>query len=256
VTFTATVTTPGAVPAGTVVFYDGTTTIGAVKLGASGTAMLTISSLAAGTHSITAAYSGDVNFVPATSTALSQVVDDFTFGPESGGSTTAKGSPGGEAVFSLAMTPPSGQTFPAPITFAVIGLPVGATATFTPSSIAAGAAETNVKMTVQLAKTASASPAPALFGRGGMTLALGLLLFPFVARRRINASKGWIAIVLGSAVLLGVLAGCTAGKSTSGGGSSSGTGSGVGSPPTNYTVLVTATSGQLGHTITLTLSVD
>jgi hypothetical protein len=77
VTFTATATAlPGfdkSVPTGTVSFYDGTTNIGNSNLN-SGVATLTTSTLAVGTHSMTATYNGDTNFVPSTSPTLNQVV--------------------------------------------------------------------------------------------------------------------------------------------------------------------------------------
>jgi hypothetical protein len=77
VTFTATVaaTAPGAGNAtGSVSFFDGTTQIGTGNLSA-GVATLTTSTLSAGSHSITAVYSGDSSFVTSTSSAVSQVVN-------------------------------------------------------------------------------------------------------------------------------------------------------------------------------------
>ena len=73
VTFTATVSGSG-VPTGVATFMDGTTTLGSVSLDASGRATLTTSSVAVGTHSITAVYGGDGSFSGSTSLALSQVV--------------------------------------------------------------------------------------------------------------------------------------------------------------------------------------
>jgi Bacterial Ig-like domain (group 3)/FG-GAP-like repeat/Abnormal spindle-like microcephaly-assoc'd, ASPM-SPD-2-Hydin len=77
VTFTATVTGQQGfykgMPTGTVSFYDGTTNIGKSNLN-SGTATLTTSTLAVGTHSMTATYNGDTNFAPSTSPPLKQVV--------------------------------------------------------------------------------------------------------------------------------------------------------------------------------------
>ena len=76
VTFTATVaaSSGAGTPTGTVNFLDGTTTIGTGTL-SSGVATFSTSSLAVGTQSITAVYSGDTNFTTSTSSALSQVVN-------------------------------------------------------------------------------------------------------------------------------------------------------------------------------------
>ncbi len=71
VTLTATVTS-GAT--GTVTFHDGTTSLGTGTI-SSGVATLMTSSLAAGTHSVTAQYGGDSNFNGAVSTPVSQVVN-------------------------------------------------------------------------------------------------------------------------------------------------------------------------------------
>jgi Bacterial Ig-like domain (group 3)/FG-GAP-like repeat len=76
VTFTATVTsaTAGAIT-GTATFFDGATSIGTGTVGAGGLATLLTSTLAAGSHSITAQYGGDANFAASTSPALTQVVN-------------------------------------------------------------------------------------------------------------------------------------------------------------------------------------
>ena len=74
VTFTATVTGAGGTPSGTVTFMDGINPIGAVPL-SSGVAAFPTTTLAAGTHSITASYGGDANFAASTSIAVSQVVN-------------------------------------------------------------------------------------------------------------------------------------------------------------------------------------
>jgi DNA-binding beta-propeller fold protein YncE len=73
VTFTAQVSSTGPVPTGRVKFLDGTTGIGAPKL-SGGVAKLTKSTLAVGTHQITAQYLGDVNSAKSTSAVLDQVV--------------------------------------------------------------------------------------------------------------------------------------------------------------------------------------
>ena len=77
VTFTATVTGSGAT--GTVTFKDGATTLGTGTL-SGGTATFSTSTLSVATHSITAVYGGDSNFIGATSSALSQVVNQAATG--------------------------------------------------------------------------------------------------------------------------------------------------------------------------------
>jgi len=73
VTFTATVTSSGGTPTGTIAFYDGTTKIGGAAL-TSGKASLTTGSLSVGTHSIQAVYTPPTSFEASKSAVLSQVV--------------------------------------------------------------------------------------------------------------------------------------------------------------------------------------
>lgn len=86
VTLTATLAGQSAcaLPAGTVTFLDGAVTLGTANLN-SGIATLSISTLAVGTHSLTAVYSGDTNYTGSTSAAVSHVVNPapqtILFGP-------------------------------------------------------------------------------------------------------------------------------------------------------------------------------
>ena len=74
VTFAATVTSAGpSTPTGTVRFKDGTLGIGSATL-SGGVATLTKSTLAVGTHTITAQYVGDAETAQSTSAVLNQVV--------------------------------------------------------------------------------------------------------------------------------------------------------------------------------------
>jgi len=75
VTFTATVKPSATGTAtGTITFKDGTTMLGTSAI-SSGIAKFTTSTLAVGTHSITAVYGGDATFLGSTSAVLSQVVN-------------------------------------------------------------------------------------------------------------------------------------------------------------------------------------
>jgi hypothetical protein len=82
VTLTATVsiTNPGSAaianPTGTVIFFDGATSIGQGTLSTNGgltTASFNVSSLTTGSHPITASYSGDSNFLPSTGASTQAV---------------------------------------------------------------------------------------------------------------------------------------------------------------------------------------
>ncbi len=82
VTFTATITPSPAGPTmmGSVSFYDGSVLLGTSPVmwsGSTGMGGLVVSSLLAGSHAITAAYSGDANHSPSTSSALTQTVNKF-----------------------------------------------------------------------------------------------------------------------------------------------------------------------------------
>jgi hypothetical protein len=97
VTFTATVSSAQGTPTGSVTFKDAASTLGSGTL-SGGTATFTTSSLAAGSHSIRAFYSGDSDFASSTSAALMQSVlapavglvpNSLDFGDQTLGTTSA-----------------------------------------------------------------------------------------------------------------------------------------------------------------------
>ncbi len=74
VTFTATLTGNSVKPTGVVTFLDGTTPLGTGTLNASGVATYATSALSVATHSVTASYGGDTNYLTATSAAVTVTV--------------------------------------------------------------------------------------------------------------------------------------------------------------------------------------
>jgi hypothetical protein len=241
VTFTATLAASAGSPSGTVRFMDGTTQLGTGTIGA-GAAAYTTSSLAAGTHIITAVYSGDNNFNAVTSASISEIIEDFTFAPPSGGATSATVQAGGTATYMLSVTPPTGTLTPAAVTFSASGLPPGATATFSPASVPAGSGATNVTLSIVVP---AQSAAIRNTGDKGLPLALGLLALPFLGiglRRRSGRRFALLVFI--------ALAGMAATTAFTGCGGHS-------KPqPQTYTVSVTATAGTLTHTTKLTLTVE
>jgi hypothetical protein len=148
VTFTATVTpaSGSGTPTGTVTFKDGTTTLGTVPLSGT-TAVLATSSLAVGSHSITATYSGDATFAPSTSPVLTQVVKEVS----ATATTTTLASSVNPSTFGQSVTftatvvanngsgtPTGTVTFMEGPTTLGTGTLSGGQATFTTSSLVAG----------------------------------------------------------------------------------------------------------------------
>jgi len=84
VTLSSTVTSAAGVPTGTVTFRDGATSLGVVTL-VNGSASLTIGTpltLAAGTHLLTAVYSGSATFAGSTSPVVTQTVNNVAAGTD------------------------------------------------------------------------------------------------------------------------------------------------------------------------------
>lgn len=150
VTFTVTVTTEGSnLLNGLVSLVDGSTQIGTVALSMSGPAAFTISTLAGGSHSITAVYDGDANNAPSTSTVLTQTIGPPPFNWAANGSTSGTVLSGQTATYNFIATPTGASTFAANVTFACSGLPdATVTCNFNPTQINANAGKTPVQVTV------------------------------------------------------------------------------------------------------------
>jgi hypothetical protein len=249
VTFTATVSSPTSTPSGTVSLYDGTTLLGLPLTLAQGVATYTTSSLALGTHLITVNYSGDSNFTSVTSSALAQTVEDFTltFSTPPAGTPAQPVYPGSTATYVIQVGPTSGLNFPSPVTFAISGLPAGATASFTPKSLPAGSAGTTVNLAIQLANQILARNPAHPLGRLALAMAGGMLLLPFGRKlRRSTTRKGRFACLL---LLMLAVTCSTLGLTACGGGY-------FGQQVRNYTLTITATSGALSHSTTTILTVQ
>lgn len=78
-TATATAALAGVIPGGTIIFRDGITTLGTASLDPSGVAMVTIPSLALGSHPLQATLVAPPIFVSATSTIVNEVVQNYDF---------------------------------------------------------------------------------------------------------------------------------------------------------------------------------
>jgi hypothetical protein len=142
VSFVATVSSTSGTPDGTVTFLDGTTTLGSSALNGSGSATYSTSTLATGSHSITAVYSGSGSYLGSTSAVLTETIQQTSsLTINSSGSPS---QPGSAVTFTAQVTattvPPTGS-----VSFLSGGQLLGtgtlngsAVATFTTSSLALG----------------------------------------------------------------------------------------------------------------------
>jgi Bacterial Ig-like domain (group 3)/FlgD Ig-like domain len=92
---------PG-VPAGTVTFYDGATSIGAGTLNGSGVAVLSVSSLTVGVHTLKATYAAAGGYATSTSSDVAHEVKAKIVATSSGAGSL---SPSGTTLYSLNATP-------------------------------------------------------------------------------------------------------------------------------------------------------
>jgi sugar lactone lactonase YvrE len=249
ITLTATVKPMGlGTPTGTVSFYDGAALLGASTLTAGSASFST--ALTAGTQTLTAVYSGDTNFTSNTSPTLAEIVTDFnfTFASSTAGSQTVK--PGQIASYALSVLPLAGS-FAFPITLSAMGLPPGATVTFTPRIITLGPSAASFTMAIQTAPTGASLTPHSLFGKG--TIAVCLILLPFSGwtHRRLCGTRRLtlcVGLLLSLAAIIGGLAGC-------------GSGGYFGQPAQSYTINITGTATGVGgatlqHSWTVTLTVQ
>jgi hypothetical protein len=207
VTFTAQLSPAAAVsPTGTISFFDAGALLGTVAINATGQAAYTTSALGDGVHSITASYSGDPIFPAAASSALAYTISDLQVSRVGNNNTTIL--PGTTVVYTLQVAPVVASTFLYNVTLSASGLPAGASATFSPATLAAGSKTATVTMTVETSATALNAPPPSPYRR--LPLALGLLLPLFGAprvRRRLRQIPVLLAVLLLAALSLIAVAG-------------------------------------------------
>ena len=245
VTLTATVSpTPAGSPLGTINFFDGTTLLGTVNVSSFGVATFSTRALSAGSHSLTAVYSGNVGFAASNSSPLALTVSNappvYTV---SAPQTPFSVTPGGSVAISISVAP-TGNPFNNAVTMSATDLPPGATASFSPPTVIPGSIGTTTKMTVQMTR----QPVQSVQSRIGTTLACCLVLFGLCLisgkskdRRFLPARQTVFFFSLAAA--LGLMA-CNGGF--------------AGKPPQPQTFVITVigTNGSLHPSTTVTLIVE
>lgn len=193
VTFTTNVTAAQGSPGGSVTLLEGSTALGApVAVSAGGVATFHTNSLAVGTHSITAYYSGTPNFLPAVSAAMQETIVPFI------GDFSILASPVSRSVYpgeltSFKVNVAAKGGFHQTLVLSCAGLPQATTCTFNAPSIADGSgASTLVIQTTGAHEVTSAGAAArkpwgtGLEGtalRAGFMASLAFLVLPRQLRR-------------------------------------------------------------------------
>jgi hypothetical protein len=210
----------------------------------SGVATFSTSALAAGAHSLTAVYSGNVGFAASNSSPLALTVNNASpvysvFAPQTPFSVT----PGGSVAIPISVAP-TGNPFNNVVTMSATGLPAGATASFSPPTVIPGSIGTTTKMTVQMTGQSAQSVQSGI----GTTLACCLVLFGLclISGKRRDGRflpARQTAFFLSLAAALGLMA-CNGGF--------------AGKPPQpqTFAITVTGTNGSLHPSTTVTLIVE
>src|SRR5712692_396861 len=177
---------------------------------------------------------------------------DFSFGPGSGGSTSAAITAGQTATYNVQLNPAGG--FSGSVSLTCSGAPAQATCSISPASVTVTGSSA-VPFTVTITTTAATAMASSATGgsdsspsgqRYAFLFACVLLAAIKLGTRQAGGKRAWATI--GSLVCLTiVLVAC--------GSSSSSTGGSGGTPAGTYNLTVTGTSQEISHTLALTLTV-
>jgi hypothetical protein len=256
VTFTATVAI-GALgtPTGTVAFMDGATQIGSSSLNGVVSTFST-TSLAAGTHNVTAVYSGDANYNSYTSTVEAVVITAPGFSLSTSG-TLAAVNPGSSATANVNIAAVGGLD-PTSVTLTCSVTPAATpAATCTLGSTSVNGTNGTAVLTVSTSGPSASLNTPAGQKGSGTLFAFGMIV-PAMLLGGAGMSKPNRRKLLGFCLIFLVIGGCmlqSACGSSSNSNSHTSTGN-SGTPAGAYTVSVTGTANGTQHSAQMTLTVQ
>jgi hypothetical protein len=193
-----------------------------------------------GTHNLTLTYSGDANWLPASSGIETVTIANPDF--------TLTVTPSVSVVRGGAATVPvssSGSSLSGSLVLSCSGLPAEASCSFNPASLAMVGSSASLTVTTTAPHTASLrEPQPRGLGlwRASTSLMLGGVLLFAGARRKQRYWHIVLSLVLAGFLIAGV--GCGGGITD------------PGTPTGTYTVTVTAASGALTYSTTFSLTVN
>jgi hypothetical protein len=200
------------VPTGAITLLDGGSQINSAMLNA-GAASFTSSTLAVGSHTITAAYGGDTNYAASSSAADTVTVaaaptGDYSLSMSSSSLTLV---PGGSGMLMITVAPKNG--FKQVLGWACSNLPAGGSCSFSAESMNPASGTGTTTLTVYAPDAGQAQiplQSPFSGGREAARLLLGIVavLAAVVARKRraVGATVRWAPVYATCAVLAAVVA--------------------------------------------------
>jgi uncharacterized protein (TIGR03118 family) len=245
VTLTATINSAGGIPTGQIEFHDGNTSVGTSTLDDTGVAFLRVGTLTVGAHSLTASYAGDGKFSASTSAAATINIANADFSLAASPASAAVIA-GQSTQFMLTVTPAGGLSNA--VTFSCLPV-VGITCAFSPVSVTPANGAASTTLTVTTSATVSRYGLLAPTSLGPCYLLAAFVLFGIAIWRvkgvRILRTSVLTATAAGAIIALGlVIGGCS--------------GYGNGAQPNRGTasIIVTAQSGTISHSTTVTVTVQ
>ena len=241
VTFTSTLSSLNGAPTGSVTFYDGTVSLAVVPL-ISGVAQYSTNTLAVGSHTITAIYSGAPLFAGSTSNLVVETVADFALSASPSAQTLYTGE---ATSYTVTITPGAG--FNLPVALTCTQLPANTTCSFSTATVSGGGGSST--LTVQTTAPSKAASASVLSKRVGAPMLAGLFIL-FIPRRLRRYRKGWTAFLalLACVVLGAAMTGCSDPGPLAGG-------TPVGAQTVTITGVATNGTQTLTHATTVRLNV-
>jgi hypothetical protein len=242
---TATINSSQGTPTGPIVFHDGNTDLGNAPLNANGIATLTINTLAAGAHSLTASYAGDGNFEASTSLQITTTIAarDFSLGANPLAATVTAGQ---STSFNVTVTATGG--FVDPVTFSCPVL-TGITCTFNPPMVTPNGAPIGTMLTVTTsAGVTRYGHVLGITGSGFLLASLGLIgILALLKETTRKPHAAFLRVAAGALTVITLaLTLVSCGGYTTSGQTNRGTAA----------IVVTAQSGAISHTTTVSVTVQ
>ncbi|MGD0734537.1 MAG: glycosyl hydrolase 53 family protein [Terracidiphilus sp.] len=253
VTLTATVTSAGGTPTGTVTFLDGSAQLGTGTLNGSGVTTYT-GTLSQGANSLTADYAGTAAFEASNSPVVTVTVPDYSVTASQSSLTV---SPGSSGSVSLTVTPIGGYN--GTVAMSCATALAGVTCTFSPSSYTLDGSNTVLTGTASIAASSSASVVYPQFHRANSGIVAATivwlpgvfsLLLVSLERKRLlrNPHVRHMFLILAMLFAAACLSAC---GGSGGGGTTT-------PPPVTGTVTITGTGsvGSVTQSLPITVTVE